>query len=232
MRRFPADENYSSLSQGRIMMKTADACIYPYPAGDTSLRRLADELELRDFSGAVAVGIPESCTIGNVCFLSGAEITANTVKSCRDALRNARKADIVMVHAGDAAFNRAVLGNIQFHILRGIHRADRRAFDHVSARMAADRGVAVDIDISRIVSESGVRRQRALERYRDIGRFSQKYGFMLTLSSGGRSITDIRSVRAFSLLGEVVGLTEDQVRCALATPEALLNPRRSVEVIE
>ena len=213
-------------------MKTADACIYPYPAGDTSLRRLADELELRGFSGAVAVGIPEGCTLGNVRFLSGAEISANTVKSCRDALRKARKADIVMVHAGDAAFNRAILGNVQFHILRGIHHTDRRAFDHVSARMAADRGVAVDIVLSRIISESGVRRQRALERYRDIGRFSRKDGFMLTLSSGGRSITGVRSVRAFSLLGEIVGLEEQQVRRALGTPEALLNPRRSVEVIE
>lgn len=213
-------------------MKTADACIYPYPAGDTSLRRLANELELRGFTGAVAVGIPGSCTIGNVRFLSGAEISANTVKSCRDALRKARKADIVMIHAGNAAFNRAILGNVQFHILRGIHHTDKRAFDHVSARMAADRGVAVDIDLSRIIAESGIRRQRALERYRDIGRLSRKYGFMLTLSSGGRSITGVRSVRAFSLLGEVVGLEESQVCRALATPQALLNPRRSVEVIE
>ncbi|WAI01636.1 RNase P subunit p30 family protein [Methanogenium organophilum] len=214
------------------MMKTADACIYPYPAGDTSLRRFASELELRGFTGAVAVGLPAGCTVGNVRFLSGAEITANTVKSCRDALRNAREVDIVMVHAGDAAFNRAVLGNIQFHILRGIYHADKRAFDHVSARMAADRGVAVDIDLSRIISESGNRRQRALERYRDIGRFSRKYGFMLTLSSGGRSITGVRSVRAFSLLGELAGLEKEQVRRALATPEALLSPQRSVEVIE
>lgn len=214
------------------MMKTADACIYPYPAGDTTLRRFAGELELRGFTGAVAVGIPESCTVGNVRFLSGAEITAPTVKACRNALRNARKADIVMVHAGDAAFNRAVLGNVSFHILRGIHHTDRRAFDHVSARMAADRGIAVDIDLSRIITQSGVRRQRALERYRDIARLSRKYGVMLTLSSGSRSITNVRSVRAVTLLAECAGLTDVQVCRALATPAALFRPHRSVEVIE
>jgi ribonuclease P/MRP protein subunit RPP1 len=212
-------------------MKTADACIYPYPAGDTSLRRLADELELRGFTGAIAVGIPSGCTIGNVRFLSGAEIAANSVKSCRDALRNAPKTDIVMVHAGDAALNRAILGNIPLHILRGIYHTDKRSFDHVSARMAADRGVAVDIDLSRIITESGPRRQRALERYREIGRLSQKYGFMLTLSSGGRSLTGLRSTRAFSLLGEVAGLDTGQVCEALATPAALLSPHQSVEVI-
>lgn len=152
------------------MMKTADACIYPYPVGNTTLRRLADELERRGFTAAVAVGIPAGCTAGNVRFLSGAEITAKSVKSCRDALRNAPKADIVMVHAGDAALNRAILGNLHLHILRGIYHTDKRAFDHVSARMAADRGVAVDIDLSRIIAESGPRRQRALERYREIGR--------------------------------------------------------------
>ncbi|WFN35530.1 ribonuclease P [Methanogenium sp. S4BF] len=213
-------------------MKTADACIYPYPAGDVSLRRVADELELRGFTGAIAVGIPAGCTVGTVRFLSGAEIAANSVKSCRDALRNAPKTDVVMVHAGDAAFNRAILGNISFHILRGIQHTDKRAFDHVSARMAADRGIAVDIDLSRIISESGPRRQRALERYREISRLSRKYGFMLTLSSGARSLTGLRSVRAFTLLGAVAGLDESQIREALATPAALMSPPRSVEVLE
>ena len=180
----------------------------------------------------MAVGIPAGCTIGDVRFLSGAEIAVNSVKSCRDAVRKTRKADIVMVHAGDGAFNRAVLGNIQFQILRGIYRTDRRAFDHVSARLAADRGIAVDIDLSRLILESGTRRQRALERYREIARLSRKYGFMLTLSSGGRSLTGLRSTRAFSLLGAVAGLEDEQVRRALATPAALMSPGRPVEVIE
>lgn len=232
MRQFPADTNYSLLPQGRFVMKTADACIYPYPVGDTSLRRLADELELRGFTGAIAVGIPAGCTVGNVRFLSGADITANSVKSCRDALRSAPKTDVVMVHAGDAVFNRAILGNIPLHILRGIYHTDKRAFDHVSARMAADRGVAVDIDLSRIISESGSRRQRTLERYREISRLSRKYGFMLTISSGGRSLVGLRSVRAFVLLGAVAGLDELQVCEALAAPAALMSPHLSVEVIE
>jgi ribonuclease P/MRP protein subunit RPP1 len=232
MWQFPADTNDLFLPQGGFMMKTADACIYPYPVGNTTLRRLADELERRGFTAAVAVGIPAGCTAGNVRFLSGAEITAKSVKSCRDALRNAPKADIVMVHAGDAALNRAILGNLHLHILRGIYHTDKRAFDHVSARMAADRGVAVDIDLSRIIAESGPRRQRALERYREIGRLSQKYEFMLTISSGGHSLTSLRSVRAFTLLGKVAGLDEEQVDSALATPAKLMSPPRSVEVIE
>ncbi len=213
-------------------MKTADACIYPYPTGDVSLLRVADELELRGFTGAIAVGIPVGCTVGHVRFLSGADIAANSVKSCRDALRNTSKADVVMVHASDAAFNRAILGNLSFHILRGIQHTDRRAFDHVSARMATDRGVAVDIDLSCIISASGPRRQRPLERYREISRLSRKYGFMLTLSSGAHSLTDIRSVRAFTLLGAVAGLDEDQVRGALAAPAALMSPHKSVEVLK
>ena len=213
-------------------MKTADACIYPYPVGDFSLRRVADELELRGFTGAIAVGIPSGCTVGHVRFLSGAEVSVNSVKSCRDALRNAPKADVVMVHAGGAAFNRAILGNFSFNILRGIQHTDKRAFDHVSARMAADRGVAVDIDLSCIISSSGPRRQRSLERYREISRLSRKYGFMLTLSSGARSLTDIRSVRAFTLLGAVAELDEDQVRDTLGAPAALMSPHKSVEVLE
>ncbi len=213
-------------------MKVADACIYPYPVGDVSLRRVADELTERGFTAAIAVGIPAGCTVGNVSFLSGTEITANSVKSCRDALRNRQRTDVVMVHAGDAVFNRAILGNVSFDILRGIQHADRRAFDHVSARMAADRGIAVDIDLSGIISESGPRRQRSLERYREISRLSRKYEFRLTLSSGARSLTGLRSVRAFILLGAVAGLDEGQVHDALAVPGALMSPYRSVEVQE
>lgn len=55
---------------------------------------------------------------------------------------------------------------------------------------------------------------------------------MLTLSSGARSLTGLRSVRAFTLLGEVAGLDESQVSDALSAPAALMSPHKSVEVLE
>ena len=75
---------------------------------------------------------------------------------------------MVSVSARDNGFNRAVIGLKGVHILRGIHAADKTAFDHVTAKMAADNNVAVDIDLSVLIAARGIARQRAIHRYRDI----------------------------------------------------------------
>ena len=54
---------------------------------------------------------------------------------------------ILIVNAGDNGFNRAVLQVRGVHILRHLHKTEKNSFDHITARMAAERGVAVDLDV-------------------------------------------------------------------------------------
>ncbi len=86
------------------------------------------------------------------------------------------------------------------HILRGLQSADKHAFDHVSARMAGDNRVAVDLDLSPLISGRGISRQHVVHRYRDIMVLERRFGFPITLSSHARSVLDMRSVR------EIAGL--------------------------
>lgn len=214
-------------------MFSTDATIHPYPAGDTSLRRFALELRSLGYDSAVATGIPERCEYGGVSFLRGTIIPGASMKEVIRGVREDRGAsDVVMVCAGDMAFNRAVLTYPGVHVLKGVHAVHRSAFDHVAARSAADRGVAVDIDLSVMTCLKGVRRQRAMERLSDVARLSRKYEFPLTVSSGAHSLLGLRSTRAATHLLSLIGLDEAEAAAALGGVWTAVDRPKPVEVIE
>jgi ribonuclease P/MRP protein subunit RPP1 len=139
---------------------------------------------------------------------------------------------VVSVRAGDAGFNRGVVGLKGVHILRGLHAADKNAFDHVTAKMAADNRVAVDIDLSCLISARGIARQKAIQRYRDVMVLEQRFEFPLTLSTYARSVLDLRAVREISGLCMLVGMDLPDVEKALAGVGAVTAlPEPAVKVV-
>ena len=110
------------------------------------------------------------------------------------------------------------------HILRGIQSADKTAFDHVTAKMAADNRVAVDIDLSPLISGRGVIRQRAIHRYRDILLLERRFEFPITLSSHARSILEMRAVREISGLCSLLGMDTPDVEKAFTGVDIVTTP--------
>jgi len=205
-------------------MKVTDAAVFPYPCGDTSVRRFALEAKALGFDSIVALDT-QPCTCEGVDVLSGILIREGQVKDVIPRVKRAREAgSVVAVCAGDNGFNRAVISLKGVHILRGMHTADKNGFDHVAAKMAADTGVAVDIDLSVLVSARGMARQRAIHRYRDILVLEQRFGFPLTLSSHARSYLDLRSVREITGLCSLIGMDSDAAGRALGTIGRLTEP--------
>jgi ribonuclease P/MRP protein subunit RPP1 len=140
--------------------------------------------------------------------------------------------EVISVKAGDAGFNRGVAGLRGVHILRGVHAADRNAFDHVTAKMAADNGVAIDIDLSVIIAGRGIARQRAIQRYRDVLVLERRFEFPLTLSTYARSVLELRAVREISGLCSLLGMDIPDVERAFAGVERVTTPPKpSVRVI-
>jgi len=213
-------------------MKITDAAVFPYPCGDTSVRRFALEAKALGFDSIVAMDTP-ACSYEGVDVAGGVLIRERSVKDVIPRVKRAREAGaVVSVCAGDNGFNRAVIGLKGVQILRGIHTADKTAFDHVAAKMAADNGVAVDIDFSVLVSARGVARQRAIHRYRDLLVFGQRFEFPLTISSHARSYLDLRSVREISGLCTLVGMDTPAVEKALgAIGTATTPPEPAVRVV-
>jgi ribonuclease P/MRP protein subunit RPP1 len=110
------------------------------------------------------------------------------------------------------------------HILRGLHSADKNAFDHVAAKMAADNRVAIDLDLSPLISGRGFTRQRVMHRYRDILVLERRYEFPLTISSHARSILDMRAVREIAGLCSLIGMDTPDVEMALFGTDIITTP--------
>jgi ribonuclease P/MRP protein subunit RPP1 len=181
-------------------MKITDACVYPYPLGDSSVRRMALEAKKLGFDRLVAAATA-SREFAGIEVYSGILIERTATKDIINRVRREKNTKTVLsVQAGDNAFNRAMISLKGVHIIRGIQLADKTAFDHVAAKMAADNQVAIDIDLSRLVSGRGINRQRAIHRYRDVLVLERRFEFPITISSHARSILEMRAVR------EIVGL--------------------------
>jgi ribonuclease P/MRP protein subunit RPP1 len=197
-------------------MKITDACTYPYPCGDSSVRRMALEARSLGFDRLVAADTDPGQFQG-IEVLKGILIRDTTVKDLITRVRRERDGRaVISVQAGDNGFNRAVIGVKGVHILRGIQSADKTAFDHVAARMAADNLVAVDIDLSPLISARGVTRQRAIHRYRDILVLERRFEFPVTLSSHARSVLEMRAVREISGICSLIGMDTPDVERAFA----------------
>jgi len=205
-------------------MKITDAAVCPYPNGDSSVRRLALEAAALGFDSLVAIDTP-SAQYGNIEVRTGLFIRHAGMKDIIAQVRQSKDSGtIVSVKAGDGGFNRAAVGLRGVHILRGIHAADRNGFDHVTAKMAADNRVAVDIDLSILIAGRGIARQRAIQRYRDVLVLERRFEFPLTVSTYARSVLELRAVREVSGLCSLLGMDVPDVERALAGVGAVTAP--------
>jgi ribonuclease P/MRP protein subunit RPP1 len=209
-------------------MPLIDGCIHPYPAGDSSLRRMALTARELGFDQVVASG--GSGDVPGV--LRGTIISGASVKEVSSQVQGLPPGEaVVMVTAGDLAFNRAILGLRGVRVLKGIHRSPKGAFNHVAAREAEERGIAVELDLSPLVQERGVPRQKVIFRYRQIIDLHRRYRFPLTLASNARSILGQRSVREMVLLARLFGMEEAEVMGALSSLDTILGGRSPVQVV-
>jgi ribonuclease P/MRP protein subunit RPP1 len=213
-------------------MKITDAAVFPYPCGDTTVRRFAAEAGELGFDSLVAIDTPAGSYDG-VEILRGTTIRDAPVKDVIGILRRAKDTGaVVSVSARDNGYNRAVLGQKGVHILRAIHTAEKNAFDHVTAKMAADNNVAVDLDLSVLISGRGAARQRAIFRYRDILAFERRFEFPVSVSSHARSFLELRAVREISGLCSLIGMDAPAVEQALgAVGRVTTGPEPAVRVI-
>jgi ribonuclease P/MRP protein subunit RPP1 len=205
-------------------MKITDACVYPYPFGDSSVRRMALEAKALGFDRLVAADTPSGVFYG-IEIYSEILIRDTAVRDLISRIKRERNNKaVVSVQAGDNGFNRSVINLKGVHILRGLHSADKNAFDHVAAKMASDNRVAIDLDLSPLISGRGFTRQRAMHRYRDILVLERRFEFPITLSSHARSILDMRAVREIAGLCSLLGMDIPDVEKAFFGVDIITTP--------
>jgi ribonuclease P/MRP protein subunit RPP1 len=202
-----------------------------HAGGDTSVERMALEAGALGYGAIVSFGGP-ALTVGAVRVIPGVEVAAERPNQALAAVRKAPAGAFVAVRLGEQGFNRAVAGFGGVHALSGVHRCGRHGFDHIAARTAAERGVAIELGLAPLVAERGGLRQAALRRYADVIVLHERYGFPLVLGSGARSCLGLRAPRAASALCRLFGMDDDSVEAAFACVGALMDPVRPVRMVE
>ena len=188
------------------------------------MRRMALEAKALGFDRLVGADTPSGEFYG-IEIYSGILIRDTSVRDLTNRIKRERNNEaIISVQAGDNGFNRSVISLKGVHILRGLHSADKNAFDHVAAKMAADNRVAIDLDLLPLISGRGFTRQRAMHRYRDILVLERRYEFPITLSSHARSILDMRAVREIAGLCSLLGMDIPDVEKAFFGVDIITTP--------
>lgn len=196
-------------------MNFTDACVFPYPTGDSSIRRMAIEACDLGFDSIVAIN-STNCKYAGISVINGVFLNDTPVQDIISKVKRAKVTDnLIFVKTRDNRFNRAVIGIRGVHILYGLHLTDGYAFDHVVAKMAADSGIAIDLNLSHLINERGQSRQHVLNRYIDVVNLYRRFEFPIVLSTHAHSVLELRSVRDFSALATLFGFDIQDVEKAL-----------------
>ncbi|MCQ2510404.1 MAG: hypothetical protein MJ116_08085 [Lachnospiraceae bacterium] len=157
-------------------------------------------------------------------------IHTSAPKELQKGVRSAAKNAIIIADAGENSFNRFVLTQKGVHFLAGLENLPKNGFDHITAKLAAEKNVGLVIELAAIIDYRT--RKSALSAYADILKLQRKYRFPLVIASGAKTPLGIRSIYETEALCSLFGMTRAEVYAALNGAEAVLHPKESVEVAE
>jgi ribonuclease P/MRP protein subunit RPP1 len=180
----------------------------------------------------IVLPMEQPAVIGNVSVLPARVIETRHVREVIRDLGRTKEGQVVIVMAGDASFIRGVVPLRGVDLLAGVERQRKNAFDHVSARLAAEKNVGVTIDLFPLLHLQGLQRQRVLQRYADLLTLHRRYEFPFVIGSFARSILDQRSVREMTLLCALFGMEKEEALRGLTSLPGVLHPLQPVRVVE
>lgn len=192
-----------------------DFSVHAYPEGGSTVSRLAlaaGELGYSgicvashsDFFSGMEGPAPEGVEV-----IQGVEVVAKNANDLRKQVDRFRgKVRVLAVHGGDPIINRAACEDGRVDIL--MHPPDGKAggINHVLAKLAADKHVAIGFELLPIVCSKGGSRVRTLSAYRANLALARKYEVPYVVVSGAMSVYDMRDVRAAIALCALFGMGE------------------------
>jgi ribonuclease P/MRP protein subunit RPP1 len=154
----------------------------------------------------------------------GVKIRAKNPEDLKRKIQKFRKkTDVLLVHGGDLKINRAAVEDPRVDVLAHPYQGRRDSgFNHVLARKAAENNVAVEINLGYFLRNRNHRRQKILAQFRELVKLKSKFDFSLVITSGARSLYDLRSPRDLMALSNCFGMDRETSLSALSTvPEAI-----------
>ncbi len=218
-----------------------DLGVHAYPEGGSTISLMALKAKEYGYAGiCVANHSNFFLDVGNAPLPPGVEVVQGIEVMARDANdlrrqvdRLRKKAKVLAVHGGDAAINRAACEDGRVDILMHPQDGKTGGINHVLARLAADRGVAIGFELLPLIHNRGGSRVKALSSYRSNLALAKKYGAPFVIVSGAMSFYDMRDVRTALSLCRLFGMSEnDAVRGLSLYPLEILRRRSPGYIME
>lgn len=216
--------------------KFYDFCVHAVPDGDDTIEEIASLARHFGYSGIVLANhsdkLPDKkpvlpSTEGFEVF-RGIELVEENPSKLHGLIGKLRNStDVLIVHGGSEAVNRAALENSRVDILNHPAFDKSSGLNQVLAKSAAENGVAIGITLRPLLHSRGSRRIRMLSDLKANLELIRKYEVSLVLCSDAMSRFDLRSPLEALAFAEVCGLEENEALDAISTvPERILKKNR------
>ncbi|HTY90103.1 MAG TPA: ribonuclease P protein component 3 [Methanocella sp.] len=209
-----------------------DLSVHAYPEGGSTASRLAMSAKSLGYAGICVANHPEffhevSPSEG-AGIIQGVEVVAKNANDLRrqvDRFRSLVK--VLAVHGGDPGINRAACEDERVDIL--LHPPDGKTsgINHILAKLAADKHVAIGFELLPVICSKGGSRVRTLSGYKTNLALAKKYGAPFVVVSGAMSLYDMRDVRAAISLCGLFGMGEKDAAKGLSYYPSEILKRRS-----
>jgi ribonuclease P/MRP protein subunit RPP1 len=196
--------------------KFYDLNVHAFPEGAATVSRMALAARDNGFSGiCISYHDPffsavEEKELFGIQLYKGVEVVVprlNDLRKMVDRYRN--KVDVLTVHGGEEALNRAACEDDRVDVLAHPQDGKTSGINHIVAKMAADRFIAIEFDLSPIITGKGGNRVKALSWYRTNLTLVKKYGTPYVITAGTLSQYDMRDIRALISLCALFGMDEE-----------------------
>lgn len=189
-------------------------------SGDDTVQALADRAERLGFHGIAVtdyvagrdeVAEVEEAVSGvesPVDVHVGATIRPADPGDLKEMLPGIReRVDVLVVHGGDAAVNRAATGDTRVDVLAHpeLERNDS-GIDHVMAEQAAKNRVAIQVNVRQLLETYGKVRSHVLAHMRRNVRLAEKFDAPVVASSGATAVGHLRAPRELAAFPRILGM--------------------------
>lgn len=217
-----------------------DLGVHAYPEGGSTVSRLVLSAKKYGYAGVCVANHSDFFLdvrepgLEGIDIIQGVEILAGHTRELRkqvDRFRN--KVQVLAVHGGDPAINRAACEDERVDIL--MHPPDGKTggINHVLARLAADKRIAIGFELLPLICARGGSRVRALSNYRTNLVLVKKYEVPFVVVSGAMSFYDMMDVRTAVALCKLFGMSEkDAARGLSFYPSEILRRRSPGYIME
>ncbi len=209
-----------------------DLSVHAYPEGGSTASRLALAAKGLGYSGICVANHPEFflevSPVEGFEVIQGVEVAAKNANDLRRQVDRFRsRVKVLAVHGGDPGINRAACEDDRVDIL--LHPPDGKTsgINHILAKLAADKHIAIGFELLPIICSKGGSRVRTLSNYKTNLALAKKYGAPFVVVSGAMSFYDMRDVRAAVSLCRLFGMSEKDALKGLSYYPSEILKRRS-----